>query len=118
VVARTGGTIDVHFHVINKGTGIANGDVPDSMINDQISVLNAAYGPWGWSFRLASVDRTTNATWYTMTPNSTAEAQAKAALRRGTADDLNIYSANIGQGLLGWATFPGAIRATRQTTAW
>ena len=30
----------------------------------------------------------------------------KAALRRGTADDLNIYSSNPGGGLLGWATFP------------
>jgi hypothetical protein len=32
----------------------------------------------------------------------------KAALRRGTADDLNIYSNNMGSGLLGWATFPSS----------
>jgi Pregnancy-associated plasma protein-A len=102
----SGGTIDVYFHVINNGPGIANGDVPDSQIADQISVLDAAFGPWGWSYRLVATDRTTNASWYTMTPGTAAETQAKAALRRGTADDLNIYTANIGQGLLGWATFP------------
>jgi len=102
----TAGTINVYFHVINNGSGVQNGDVTTQMINDQISVLNAAYGPWGWSFNLVATDRTTNASWYTMTPGSTAERQAKAALRQGSADDLNIYSANIGQNLLGWATFP------------
>jgi len=101
-----GGTIGVYFHVINNGAGIANGDVPDSQIKDQIRVLNDSYGPWGWSFDLVSTDRTTNATWYTMTPGSTAEKQAKAALRQGSADDLNLYTANLGGGLLGWATFP------------
>src|SRR5688572_27469983 len=44
VPAATGGVINVYFHVINRGTGIANGDVPDSQINDQISVLNGAFG--------------------------------------------------------------------------
>ena len=106
--AVSGGTVSVYFHVINNGTGASNGDVTTQMINDQISVLNAAYAAWGWSFTLVAVDRTTNASWYTMTPNSTAEAQAKTALRRGSADDLNIYTANIGQGLLGWATFPSS----------
>ena len=102
----TGGTIDVYFHVINRGSGLSNGDVPDSQIQDQIDVLNDAYAPWGWSFNLVSIDRTTNATWYTLGPGTTAERQAKRALRQGTADDLNIYSANPGGGLLGWATFP------------
>ncbi|HQR44452.1 MAG TPA: zinc metalloprotease [Thermoanaerobaculia bacterium] len=102
----TGGVVDVYVHVINNGSGLANGDVPDSMIADQMAVLNAAYAPWGWGFQLVGTDRTTNASWYTMTPGSTAEKQAKAALRRGTASTLNLYTANIGQGLLGWATFP------------
>lgn len=105
-LAATGGVIDVYFHVINQGTGVANGDVPDSMITDQINVLNAAFASTGWSFNLVLRFRTTNAAWYTMEPGTTAEAQAKAALRRGTANDLNIYSANPGGGLLGWATFP------------
>ncbi|MBX7218682.1 MAG: zinc metalloprotease [Blastocatellia bacterium] len=102
----TGGVINVYFHVINKGTGIANGDVPASQITNQISVLNSAYAGTGWSFNLVSTDRTTNATWYTVGYGTTAESQMKNALRKGTADDLNIYTANIGGGLLGWATFP------------
>jgi len=101
-----GGVVDVYVHVINKGPGIANGDIPDQWISDQMNVLNAAYGPWGWTFNLVSTDRTTNAAWYTMTPGSVEEMAAKTALRRGSADDLNIYTAGIGGGLLGWSTFP------------
>jgi hypothetical protein len=107
----TGGVINVYFHVINNGSGIANGDIPASQIDAQISVLNAAFAGTGWSFNLVSTDRTTNASWYTMGANSAAEAAAKAALRQGSADDLNIYSANIGGGLLGWATFPSSYAA-------
>lgn len=114
VVERTAGsvTVPVWFHVINKGSGIANGDIPQSQIDSQIAVLNAAYngGTGGsatpFTFTLAGVTRTTNATWYTMGHGSTAEAQAKAALRQGNAATLNVYSANPGGGLLGWATFP------------
>jgi hypothetical protein len=98
--------VNVHWHVINKGTGLANGDIPDSQIASSIDVLNAAFAVAGVQYRLASTDRTTNATWYTMTPGSAAETQAKNALRIGTADDLNVYTANLGGGLLGWATFP------------
>ena len=107
----TGGVINVYFHVINKGTGIANGDIPNSQITSQMQVLNSAYAGTGWSFNLVSVSRTTNATWYTMGSGSTAEAQAKAALRQGSADDLNIYTANPGGGLLGWATFPSSYQS-------
>jgi hypothetical protein len=102
----TGGTIDVYVHVIRRGLGIGKGDVPDSQISSQINVLNDAFAASGWSFHLAGTDRTTNATWFTMAPGTTAESQAKTALRQGTADDLNIYLARPGGGLLGWATFP------------
>jgi hypothetical protein len=107
-LARTGGTINVYFHVIRRGTGIANGDIPNSQITAQIDVLNDAYAATGWSFRLVGTTRTTNATWYTMGYDSSAEQQAKNALRQGSADDLNIYSADLGGGLLGWATFPSS----------
>ncbi len=111
---RTNGTvtIPVYVHVINNGTGIANGDIPDSQILDQINVLNAAYGGGtGGSgtpflFELISTDRTTNSTWYTMAYGSSAESAAKSALRKGGPEALNIYTANLGGGLLGWATFP------------
>lgn len=101
-------TVPVYFHVINKGAGIANGDVTDQQIADQMTVLNQAYVGTGFSFNLVSTDRTTNATWYTMTSGSTAEKNAKTALRQGGKGTLNIYSANLGGGLLGWATFPSS----------
>jgi hypothetical protein len=98
--------VPVYFHVINQGSGIANGDVPQSQIDQQIAVLNAAYSSSPFVFQLAAVTRTTNAAWYTMAKGSTAESQAKAALRQGGAGALNFYTANLGGGLLGWATFP------------
>ena len=106
--AVTGGVINVYFHVINKGADIGNGDIPTQMITNQINVLNSAFAGTGWSFLLVGTTRTTNATWYTMSPGSAAEDQAKNALRQGSADDLNFYSANPGGGLLGWATFPSS----------
>ena len=104
----TSPTINVYVHVINNGSGIANGDIPDTQIRDQIAVLNNAYAADQFSFRLVAVDRTTNASWYTMSPGSAEEAEAKNALRQGSGDDLNLYTANPGGGLLGWATFPSS----------
>lgn len=107
----TGGVINVYFHVINKGPTVADGNITDQMINAQIQVLNGAYNQWGWQFQLVGTDRTTNASWYTdITPNSQAEAQMKAALRMGSYASLNIYTARLGGGLLGWATFPQSLK--------
>lgn len=100
--AATATTVNVYFHVITNTSG--QGAPTTQQINNQISVLNAAYP--GYTFVLAGTDTTANNTWYTMGYGTTAESQAKNALRKGTADDLNLYSANIGGGLLGWATFP------------
>jgi Pregnancy-associated plasma protein-A len=105
-------TVPVHVHVIVDDAG--TGNIPMSAISAQIAVLNAAYGgqtggaKTNYSFALASADMTTNNAWSTMTPGSTAEREAENALRAGGAGDLNIYTANIGGGLLGWATFPSS----------
>ena len=106
--SATGGVIDVHFHVVNRGSGIANGDIPDSQITSQMNVLNAAFASTGWSFNLVSTTRTTNSSWYSSCGSSTPERQMKNALRQGSADDLNIYTCNPSGGLLGWATFPSS----------
>ena len=110
----SGGTINVYFHVINAGTTAGEGNVPDSQITSQINVLNAAYASTGWQFQLAATDRTTNLSWYTNCDGSTAESQMKNALRRGSADDLNVYTCNPGGGLLGYATFPASYAGSPQ----
>jgi len=102
-------TVNVYFHVITNTAG--QGFVSQQRAMDQISVLNAAFAPAQVQFVLSALDYTQNNSWYTATPGSVAESQMKNALRMGTADDLNIYSANIGQGLLGWATFPSSYKS-------
>lgn len=102
--AGTSGMINVYVHVITNTAG--QGSVTAQQINSQISVLNAAYAGSGWAFNVVGTDVTANDAWYVMQPGTTAERDAKNALRKGTAADLNIYLANIGGGLLGWATFP------------
>jgi hypothetical protein len=106
--------IPVAFHVINEGPSVDEGNVPQSMIDAQMRVLNDAYSgktggvPTPFTFTLASVDRTTNPDWYTMGYGSREEREAKAALRVGGPETLNIYTANLGDYLLGWATFPSS----------
>jgi hypothetical protein len=98
-------TINVYVHVISNG---GSGGVPTTtQINNQISVLNAAYSGTA-KFNVVSTETTVNSSWYTAQPGTTAEKQMKTALRKGSADDLNIYFNNMGGGLLGWATFPSS----------
>jgi len=103
----TSGNIKVYFHVVRRGTGTSNGDVPASWITSQMNILNAAYSGTGWSFTLVSTDRTTNSSWFTGCYGSS-ETAMKNALRQGTADDLNIYTCSPSGGILGYATFPSS----------
>lgn len=108
-------TIEVYFHVIRSAADNdpVDGDIPDQWITDQITELNTAYSgaaggvDTGFRFQLAGTDRTTNASWFDgMEPGDPTETAMKTALREGSYRALNVYTADIGGGLLGWATFP------------
>ncbi|KAG8777829.1 hypothetical protein FRC12_000189 [Ceratobasidium sp. 428] len=106
-------TIPVYFHVIQAGTALSQGNVPDSQISSQISVLNQAYSGAGLTFTLAGTDHTTNADWFNnVGPSSSSQTTMKNALRKGGANALNVYTVGFksgsGAGLLGYATFPSS----------
>lgn len=104
-------TIPVYVHIITRTDG-TGGPPTKSHISNQIRVLNNSFSgstggvDTGFRFVLAGIDQTANNSWFTATNGSTAEQQMKAALRQGGPRDLNLYLNNMGQGLLGWATFP------------
>lgn len=97
--------IDVYFHTITSGS---QGAVSAGTIANQITVLNSAYAGSGFHFRPAGTDVTNNASWYGVSEGSRTERAMKNALRKGGKAALNLYAANIGDDLLGWATFPSA----------
>jgi hypothetical protein len=106
------GIIQVVFHVIHNGV---SGNIPQSMIDDQITVLNGAFAPMGVVFQLAAVTRTNNAGWFAAGPSTAAEAAMHNALAVDPAHYLNIYSFNPGGGLLGWAYYPSSFPESDKT---
>jgi hypothetical protein len=101
--AFTTATVKVYVHVVRSG---AAGAVTSSQIASQVKVLANAYSSSKFTFTLAGTDTTNNSAWYNLSQGSSAERAMKKALRKGTMADLNIYTANLSGGLLGWATFP------------
>ncbi|MGK5737619.1 zinc metalloprotease [Micromonospora sp. URMC 103] len=105
-------TIPVVVHVVQENSTRAGGNIPDSMITNQISVLNQAYsgGTGGaataFAFQLTKINRVTNPAWYPIIEGSSAERTMKSTLREGGKNTLNLYLGDVTPGLLGWATFP------------
>jgi hypothetical protein len=107
--------VPVAFHVIKSGESVSQGNLSDATIAAQIAQLNKAYKGGesgaairtGFKFTLASTTRTLNADWFNLSgPGGSDEVAMKNALHSGGAETLNLYTARIGGGLLGWATFP------------
>jgi hypothetical protein len=98
--------VPVYFHVITKGMTMADGNVTDAMIQDQIDVMNQGFASMQVEFDLQAIDRTNNVKWFNAPPFSTIEDQFKQALRKGDASTLNLYTTAPNDGTLGWAAFP------------
>jgi hypothetical protein len=111
-------SIPTYFHVVLPAAEQTNGSAAEdrltSLVNAQVGVINEAYaGRAGtqssaatpFQFALQGIDFSYNDTWSTVTPGNV-EKQMKAATRVGGKNVLNVWTANIGDDLLGWATFP------------
>lgn len=105
-------TVPVVFHVTSDHVLTdAERARYERMIAAQMDVMNASYSgatggadtPFRW--RLVGIDYTVNPAWYTVVPGRTEKAM-KAALHMGDSRTLNVYTGDIGDGLLGWAYFP------------
>ena len=104
--AAASANVPVYVHVMRDSAG--NGDVTDTQIAQQISVLNASFAGQkspeaantGFTFTLAGTDRYNNTNWHQDKQSSTYRKQT----RLGGANALNIWLVDFAY--LGIATFP------------
>ncbi|KEP46749.1 extracellular metalloprotease [Rhizoctonia solani 123E] len=86
-------SIPVYWHVIQAGTALNQGNIPDSQIIDSIKVLNVDYYRTGLKFKLEKINRVNNANWFNQVyRKSTFETEMKQALHQGNAAALNVYT--------------------------
>ncbi|GAA3835604.1 zinc metalloprotease [Sphaerisporangium flaviroseum] len=104
---RTGTvTVPLWIHVITDGRM----GVPDTALDSQVETLNDAYGgrlggvDTGVRFVLKGVTHTDHPTWF-REPLAN-EAVMKQRLRKGGRETLNLYIAQLGELVLGYATYP------------
>jgi Pregnancy-associated plasma protein-A len=88
-------TVDVNFVVVSDSTGLGN--VTQKMVDDQMTVLNAAYSP-DFRFRLSNLQRVSNDTLFVVLARnpyerpSIRENDLKIRYRSGGPETLNVYS--------------------------
>ncbi len=95
--------VPIRFHILHNGT---QGYLPDRQLKAQVALLNRTYAPALIEFTIADVDLHENDAWFTHEPGTDAEIEMKTELGKDTAGSLNVYTAEPGGGLLGYATFP------------
>ena len=116
-------TVPTYFHVVLPAAEAADGisaaeNRLTTLVNSQVAVLNEAYAGRAagrkspgasaatpFRFALQGIDFSYNDAWYGVVPGGV-EKEMKTATRTGGKNTLNVWTANIGQDLLGWATFP------------
>jgi hypothetical protein len=104
--------VPVVVHVIESEDG--EGRIGEARVRDQIETLNTAYaggvatGPGatdtGFRFTLADITRTADDAWFSDFNDHSAAIRSE--LRQGGPETLNIYTADLGPGLLGFSSFP------------
>lgn len=112
--------IPVVFHMIQPASAPSSRSNAQwrTMVNAQMKVLNDSFAgtaePAGhegeaadtpFRFALQSIEFVKNDAWYDVVPGK-GERDMKKALYTGNSETLNVYAANIGDGLLGWSYFP------------
>jgi hypothetical protein len=101
-------TIPVYVHVVHDGSA---GLLSRAQVDAQIAVLNRTFSggggapDTGFRFALAGLDYTDDAEWFAQ-ETLAAERAMKAALRRGDATALNLYTVGFTSDLLGYAYYP------------
>jgi hypothetical protein len=107
-------TIPTVFHMVSDHENTPEEQARwEQMIADQVQVLNDSFSgatsadaaDTPFRFDLVDTTWTVNEDWYTVVPGKN-ERDMKKSLYTGDARTLNVYAANIGGGLLGWAYFP------------
>ncbi|WP_017624985.1 zinc metalloprotease [Nocardiopsis chromatogenes] len=103
-----GRTVPVVVHVVSAEDG--TGDLSEATVRRQIDVLNRAFGggyggaDTGFGFELRAITRTADdAAFASVGRRGSAD---RAAMRRGGPETLNLYTADLGHGILGRSTFP------------
>jgi len=94
--------IQTYWNTITKGDD-DEGSISNRKIAQSISILNAAFKPY-FTFTLVDSNEENNANYWGIGQGQ--DRLMKNALRKGNCATLNIYSTNLANNLLGWATFP------------
>lgn len=98
-------TINVQFTHITEGN---QGIIEEQQREQQIEVMNKAFSESGikFAYKPSSVVTANKPAWFNMGHGSAAEREAKTQLHVPSAYSLNLYTAGLQGGLLGWARFP------------
>ncbi|KAH7078739.1 metalloprotease [Paraphoma chrysanthemicola] len=102
--------VDVYMHVISPDGTKEEGHIDDATISAQIDVLNNAFQPVGFEFKLVETTPTVNEYWYyNLREGRPVESEVGLALRKGDFGALNVYTmGTVNTTESAWATLPAS----------